>query len=394
MRLYIDLMTVMTRSSWAVDIGVALLLAVLGLVEVWLPMESVMGDGSPVVSTVGVLWFAAHVSQRRARPWMALAGLLVWPVLGIAQQGDLQLLFFGQLVPVMVLVFSIARHGHGRIRWVGALCGILFVSVADLFVPVLQTPNELIFHWGAIVLSFLLGHALRVSEDRTAAHAVRALRAETAARERALTAVAEERARIARELHDIVAHSVGVIVVQAGAAEQVVEEDPEFARRALGTIRSTGSGALTEMRRLVTMLRDPDTVLDLAPQPGSATLPELVDAARESGLAVDLEVSGERPALPAGLDLTAYRIVQEALTNVRRHSPATHAQVAMDFGDEELSITVRDPGPARAPDAAGPGHGLVGMRERAALFGGRVETEQGERGFTLRAVLPLEREQV
>lgn len=384
-------MAVMTRGSWAVDLGVALLLAVLGLVEIWLPMESVMGDGSPVVSTVGVLWFAAHLSQRRARPWMALAGLLVWPVLGTAQQGSLQLLFFGQLVPVLVLVFSIARHGHGRIRWVGALCGILFVTVADLFVPVLQTPNELIFHWGTIILSYLLGHALRVSEDRTAAHAVRALRAETAARERALEAVAEERARIARELHDIVAHSVGVMVVQAGAAEQVVDDDPEFARRALGAIRTTGSGALAEMRRLVTMLRDPQTDGDLSPQPGIAALPDLVDAAREWGLDVELQVSGERPGLPAGLDLTAYRIVQEALTNVRRHSEAGRAQVAMDFGAEELAITVRDPGPPRPSEETGPGHGLVGMRERAALFGGRVETDLVERGFTVRAVLPLER---
>jgi signal transduction histidine kinase len=143
---------------------------------------------------------------------------------------------------------------------------------------------------------------------------VRAHRVEAAAREGTLVAVAGERARIARELHDSVAHSVGVMVVQAGAAEQVVEDDPEFARRALGTIRSTGSGALTEMRRLVTMLRDPQTAGDLAPQPGVASLPSLVEAERQSGLEVDLQVSGPRPDLPAGLDLTAYRIVQEALS--------------------------------------------------------------------------------
>ena len=382
-------MAPMTRARWVVDLGLAALVTTIGLLEIWLPMESVMGEGSPVVSTVGVLAFGALLSLRRARPWAALGAFLVWPVLGVAQ-GSLQLLFFGQLVPVAVLVYSLARHGSQRLRWVGAVCGIVFVSVADLFLPLLRDPSELVFHWGVITLSYLLGHALRVSSDRVAAEAVRAHEAESRSRERAQTAISEERARIARELHDIVAHSVGVIVVQAGAAEQVVEEDPEFARRALGTIRSTGSGALTEMRRLVAMLRDTEVEHDLAPQPGIAALPDLVEAARDAGLQVDLEVTGERPSLPAGLDLTAYRIVQEALTNVRRHSGATRAQVAMDFGPGALEIRVSDTGPRR--DGQGePGHGLLGMRERAALFGGQVETDAGERGFTVRAVLPLER---
>jgi signal transduction histidine kinase len=321
---------------------------------------------------------------------VALAAFGVWPLLGVVQGRDMQVLFFGQLVPVMVLVYSLARHAPGRLRWVAGVCGVLFVTIADLFIPLLQTPNELIFHWGSITLSYLLGHALRVSSDRVAVEAVRAHEAESRSRERAQAAIAEERARIARELHDIVAHSVGVMVVQAGAAEQVVEEDPEFARRALATIRSTGSGALTEMRRLVAMLRDTEVQHDLSPQPGIAALPDLVEAARGAGLEVDLEVTGEAPSLPAGLDLTAYRIVQEALTNVRRHSEATRAQVAMDFGPGELEIRVTDAGPARVPDGEA-GHGLLGMRERAALFGGEVETDRGERGFTVRAVLPLER---
>jgi signal transduction histidine kinase len=368
-----------------------ILLVSVGLTEIWLPMDSVTGEGSPVVSTIGVLWFAAHLTQRRARPWVALAAFAVWPVLGVLQQGGLQLLFFGQLVPVMVLVYSLARHGEPRVRGAAAVCGITFVTVADLFLPLLRAPNELLFHWGSIILSYLCGHALRVSADRAAAEAVRAHRVEAAAREGTLVAVAEERARIARELHDSVAHSVGVMVVQAGAAEQVVEDDPEFARRALGTIRSTGSGALTEMRRLVTMLRDPQSAGDLAPQPGVASLPSLVEAERQSGLEVDLQVSGPRPDLPAGLDLTAYRIVQEALSNVRRHSGSTHANVAMAFGADALEITVSDTGPSRPQPEVGPGHGLVGMRERAALFGGRVETHESECGFTVRAVLPLER---
>ncbi|MGA8047509.1 MAG: histidine kinase dimerization/phosphoacceptor domain-containing protein, partial [Dermatophilaceae bacterium] len=279
-------MATIIRSRWTVDLALAALLAVLGLIEIWLPMESVMGEGSPVLSSVGVLWFAAHLTQRRARPWVALAGLAVWPILGLAQDGRLQVLFFGQLVPVMVLVYSLARHGERRVRWSAAVGGIAFVTLADLFIPLLREPSELIFHWASITLSFALGNALRVFEARAREQAVRAHVAETKARERALAAVAEERARIARELHDIVAHAVGVMVVQAGAAEQVVEEDPAYARAALGTIRATGSSALSEMRRLVSVLKEPESETDLMPQPGLGALPELVDRARRTGLEV------------------------------------------------------------------------------------------------------------
>ncbi|MCK6211356.1 hypothetical protein KZX45_12465 [Georgenia sp. EYE_87] len=376
------------RRERAQDVGVAALVAVLGLVEVWLPMESVFGSGSPVVSSVGIFAFAALLSQRRARPRVALAALAVWPVLGLLTGGSLLILFLGQLVPMLVLVYSLARHAPGRLRWVTVVAAAALLVVGDLFLPLLRDPGELVFHWGAMTLAFLCGHGLRVSADRAAAAAVRAHQAEAEAREKAAAAVVEERARIARELHDIVAHAVGVIVVQAGAAEQVVEDDPAFARRALAAIRTTGSGALTEMRRMVHMLRELEPTGALTPQPGVDALPELLGAVRGSGLEVDVEVTGERMPLAAGLDLTAYRIVQEALTNVRRHSAAGRARVALRFGPEDLRIRVSDDGPARAPDGE-PGHGLVGMRERAALFGGSLTVTSGP-GFTVDAVLPLE----
>ncbi|TRW46099.1 sensor histidine kinase [Georgenia yuyongxinii] len=377
-----------TRREQLQDVGVAALVAVLGLVEVWLPMESVYGSGSPVVSSVGIVAFAVLLSQRRIRPRLALAALAVWPVFGVLTGGSLQVLFLGQLVPMLVLVYSLARHAPGRLRWLTAIAMAVLLVVADLFLPLLRDPGELVFHWGAVTLAYLCGHGLRASADRAAAAAVRAHQAETEARERAAAAVAEERARIARELHDIVAHAVGVIVVQAGAAEQVVEEDPAFARRALAAIRSTGAGALTEMRRMVHMLRELEPVGAFTPQPGVDALPELVGAVRESGLEVDVEVTGERTPLAAGLDLTAYRIVQEALTNVRRHSVAERARVALHFGEADLRIRVSDGGPARAAEGE-PGHGIVGMRERAALFGGTL-TVTSAPGFTVDAVLPLE----
>lgn len=380
----------MNASARAWDLALSGVIILLGLLEVWLPMESVMGDGSPVASTIGVVVFAALLSQRRVRPWLAMSALLVWPVLGVSQGGRVQVLFFGQLVPVMVLVYSLARHGNSRVRWAAAAGGIAFVSLADLVVPLLREPSELLFHWGSIALSYALGHALRVSEERATTQAVRAHVAEAAAREEALTAVVEERARIARELHDIVAHSVGLIVVQAGAAEQVVEEDPEFARKALSTIRTTGSSALAEMRRLVSVLRDVDESADFAPQPGLSTLPDLVASTREAGLDVDLTVRGDRRDLPRGVDLAAYRIVQEALTNVRRHSAAGRAQVRLDVGPKCVEIEVADAGPARERRGT-PGHGLVGMRERVALYGGHMDATSEGDGFTVRARLPLEK---
>jgi signal transduction histidine kinase len=376
-----------TRAQQWQDVAVAALLVALGLLEVWLPMDSVMGSGSRAVSTLGIVAFGALLTQRRRHPWVAFAAMGVWPLLGLATGGQLQILFLGQLVPMIVVVYSVARHGPGRLKWLGALAAATVLVLADLFIDLLQDPGELIFHWGVVTLAYLVGRGLRASEERAAAAAVRAVRAETAARERAAAAVADERARIARELHDIVAHSMSVMVVQAGAAEQVVDDDPEFARRALVAIRSTGTGALAEMRRLVAVLRAPESA-DLTPQPGVDSLPVLVDAVREAGLEVDLEVGGERRELPAGLDLTAYRIVQEALTNVRRHSEAGRAAVSLDFGRQALQITVHDDGPSR--DGAGEaGHGIIGMRERVALFGGQLETANGA-GFTVRAVLPLE----
>lgn len=374
-------------SPQAQDLVVSALLAALGLFEVWLPMESVFGAGSPAVSSVGIVAVAALLSQRRARPWVAVAALLVWPVLGLLTGGQLQVLFLGQLVPTYVLAYSMARHAPGALRWLAALLIAAYLALADLALPDLRSPGELIFHWATVALAYLIGRGLRASEEKAVAAAVAAEQADAASRERSAAAVAEERARIARELHDIVTHAVGVMVVQAGAAEQVVDENPEFVRRALGAIRTSGTGAMSEMRRMVQMLRVPDPVAALTPLPGLEALPELVAAVRDAGLEVRVTRTGRHVPLGGGLDLAAYRIVQEALSNVRRHSAATSADVGIHFGDD-LRIRVSDPGPA-LPGGAAPGHGLVGIRERVSLFGGTL-TVHDEDGFAVEAVLPLE----
>ena len=203
-------------------------------------------------------------------------------------------------------------------------------------------------------------------------------------------AAAEEQARISRELHDVIAHNVSVMTVQAAAARDVFEKDPERAREALGSIESTGRAALTELRRLLSAVRE-GSQPELAPQPGLGALEELAAQVRRAGLDVQLNVEGERPPLPAALDLSAYRIVQEALTNTLKHAAATRAWVDVRFGDSEVDVSVRDDGiGAAANGGAGSGRGLVGMRERVELFGGQLEAgPRGGSGYAVTARLPL-----
>jgi signal transduction histidine kinase len=214
-------------------------------------------------------------------------------------------------------------------------------------------------------------------------------------RQRERVAVGEERSRIARELHDVVAHSVGAMVAQAQGARRVLDRDPARAREALEAIERTGRDALEEMRRSLGILRRTDADAPLAPQPGMERLGALVAQARDSGLQVELVTEGEPAPLPAGLDLSAYRIVQEALTNTLKHAGPVRARVAVRYCGEALELEISDEGtpvgaPATATAEAGDGQGLVGMRERAGLYGGELHAGQSPQGgFVVRAVLPL-----
>jgi signal transduction histidine kinase len=212
-------------------------------------------------------------------------------------------------------------------------------------------------------------------------------------------AVAEERLRIARELHDVVAHSISVIAVQSGVGVHVADGQPAEARKALAAIQATSRTALDELRRLLGVLRQDDEPRGgLAPTPGLADLDALLGQVVGAGLAVRLRVEGTRPAVPGGVDLCAYRIIQEALTNVVKHAGPAQAQVRVCYGDREVSVEVTDDGRGVAAPAgtgrAGAGHGLVGMRERVALFGGDLKV--GPRpggGFRVAARLPFQQAQ-
>jgi signal transduction histidine kinase len=217
----------------------------------------------------------------------------------------------------------------------------------------------------------------------------RANRAEREREDRARVAVAEERARIARELHDVVGHSVSVMTVQASGVRRLLRPDQDREREALLVVERTGREALAEMRRMVGVLRRPEEAPALAPQPSLDHLGRLVDQAREAGLPVELRIEGEATQLPAGVDLTAYRLVQEALTNVVKHAQATRADVLVNYGDSYLEVTVKDDGKG-VGNGDGGGHGLVGMRERVSVYGGEIDAgPQTGGGYRLRAKLPL-----
>jgi signal transduction histidine kinase len=237
------------------------------------------------------------------------------------------------------------------------------------------------------LFAFGLGRKLeqaRVAEERAA-------RIERQRAEEARSAVTEERARIARELHDVVGHSVSVMTVQASGVRRLLKPEQDREREALLIVEQAGREALAEMRRLVGILKRPEEGPALAPQPSLQHLDRLVEQAGEAGLPVKVQIEGEATELPAGLDLTAYRLVQEALTNAIKHAQATRADVVVRYEDGAVELVVTDDGRGSSDGSAeSGGHGLVGMRERVAVYGGELEAgpEPGG-GFALRARLPL-----
>jgi signal transduction histidine kinase len=247
------------------------------------------------------------------------------------------------------------------------------------------------FVWSCVIfgiawlVGFGLGYKLREVDEAKE----RAERLERARAEEARLAVAEERARIARELHDVVGHSVSVMTVQAAGVRRLLKPEQEREREALEIVEQTGREALAEMRRLVGVLRRPEEAPALAPQPSLEHLDRLVAQAREAGLPVDLHVEGEPVPLAAGLDLTAYRLVQEGLTNALKHAGAGRAEVIVRYDNGHVELTISDDGTGDGGGESG-GHGLVGMRERVSVYGGELEAgPRPEGGYRLHARLPL-----
>jgi signal transduction histidine kinase len=239
-----------------------------------------------------------------------------------------------------------------------------------------------------LAVAWLAGETLRARRARWAELEERARRLEREREERARQAVTVERLRIARELHDVVAHAMSVIAVQAGVANHLLDERPELARPALSTVESAARSALVEMRRLLGVLRQPgDPTEPLVATPGLAELPALVAQFERAGLTVRVTVVGQTSELPDGIDLSAYRIVQEGLTNVLRHGGPV-AELTLTCLGTGAAVEIRDDGRPNPPSSTADGHGLIGIRERVAVFGGEFVAQREAGGFRLRATLP------
>lgn len=291
------------------------------------------------------------------------------------------------LAVIVIVPYSLGAHAASTRRLVA---GMALVVASGLWSTAAQGHVHATGLLGdAVVLFGPLFAGLWVRQQRSRAQMLEQL-AEQLGREReerARAAVAEERTRIARELHDEVAHAMSVIAVQADAAEGALARDPALVEPPLLAIRQTAREALTEMRRVLGALRG-DERPELAPEPGLARAGALVEQTRATGLEVELRIEGEPAPLPPALDLAAYRVLQEGLTNVRKHSDARRVEVVLRYGSDAVGVEVRDDGDgSRAGD--GSGHGLAGIRERVALLGGEFVAGPRTRGFALRVTLPL-----
>jgi len=344
--------------------------------------------GAQLISMVGV---TVPVAFRRRRPiaaalTMALALLLATALGGAPTQAT-------GIVALIALVsgaYMLGARTQGRVLAAGTIALIVALAV-DAIVEESQTVSALLFFTFFVVgLPVAAGQATRSRAQLADELADRAVALERAREGEAQAAVQEERARIARELHDVVAHDVSVMVVQAAAAKRIVEREPDRAEEAIVSIEGTGREALAEMRRLLGVLRRGDEDLALAPQPSLSRVDALLARTRATGLDVALERSGDDAPLPAGVDLAAYRVVQEALANVVRHAGAEHATVRLTCDPRAVVVEVVDDGRGAANGGSKAGHGLIGLRERVELYGGDFEAgPRAEGGFGVRARLPV-----
>lgn len=371
-------------------------------------------DGA-VAFAVALTGLPTAIHHPSLRPWtwllsIALAVPLVWRrrapavVFGVVALIGLQQWVIGFPIPadaaVLVALYTVAAYRPRR--WALAAAAVVelgVVLVAVRFLPAGDVWGSLVFLTGLAVAAFFIGTSVRNRRAYLGALVDRATSLERERDQQARLAATEERARIARELHDIVAHSLTVVVTMSEAAAVTVDADPAAARTAMTQVAATGRTALGEMRRLLGVLRADEPVPGVAPAdaatrspaPGLDGLDDLVAGARSAGLPVRLTVSGPARHLPSTLDVTAYRVVQESLTNALKHAEdPTGVHVSLRWTDTDLHIDVTDDGRQAATRPEAPGHGLTGMRERLSLFGGAVSSGPGAAGgWTVHAVLPL-----
>ena len=362
------------------------------LAEIWFfPEEAGGWIGPDWALSLLALGATLPLLRRRERPLPAFGLVLAATAVIVAFSVPLQAPF-EPFVALVVALYAVGAHGDDR-QGVAGLA-LLFAGFAVpglvLVLAGQQRVGDLVPGVVWLSAAWLIGRIVRGQRLRTLELEDLTAQLELEREERARTAVLYERARIARELHDVIGHNVSVMVVQAGAAGRVLAGDQPVVRRALETIGATGRETVDEMRRLLGILRRQDEEAALAPQPGLGALEGLLEQVREAGLPVELLVAGKVAQLPTSLDLTAYRIVQEALTNTLKHAGPATAQVTVRYGRGAVELEVVDDGRGHG-NGGGSGHGLIGMRERVLVYGG--ELEAGRRkgsGYRVRARLPVE----
>jgi len=359
------------------DAVIAGLFAAAGLAEL-----ALRGSLLPREITV-VLFMTVPLAWRR-RAALASAVLVATAVATFGgTPTDLHLI----LAALPFAMYSLGAHASDRAAAAGMAVALITLWISVAVRSTESAARDIVSITLVVVTAFTLGRVMRGRELRSVASVERVAVLERERDEDLRHAASEERERIARELHDVIAHGVTVMVVQAGAADQIIERDPARARQALVAIQDTGRQALTDLRRLLGLVRDEDT-MRLAPRPGLQELDALVDEMRKAGVPIEVEIQGTPRDLPAGIDLSAYRILQEALTNVLKHAGEARARVVVVYAPNAIELEVVDDG--RAP-SHGHGHGLVGMRERVTLYGGTLEAGPAEHGgYRVRARLPLD----
>ncbi len=364
-------------SPFARDVLIAGVLAVAGLAEMalrssLLPME---------IATVAFM--TVPLAWRRRAPLASAVLVATAVAVSGGTPTDRHLI----LATLPFAMYSLGAHASDRSALVGVLAvvAVLWTSVAITTTD--DAARDMVSIAVLVGAAFGIGRAIRSREMRLVASAERATVLERDREEELRRATNEERGRIARELHDVIAHSVTVMVVQAGAANEIIERDPARARQALVAIQDTGRQSLSDLRRLLGLVRDEESAR-LAPRPGLQELDGLVAEMRTAGVPIELEIHGTPRELPAGVDLSAFRILQEALTNVLKHAGAARARVVVTYAHDAIELEVVDDGRTQT---RGHGHGLVGMRERVMLYGGTLEAGPAEdRGYRVRARLPVD----
>ena len=389
-RPYIAGMARLSTHEWIVDAALAGAFVTAGQLGLHLHDGGFSGNAPAAVTAVADAAIAVPLLWRRRWPLAALVAVSVALVLPRAV-GEIALPLWGGLGSLVFALYSASRWA-ARPRDALALVAPAVVLVAlGLEIPHFSQPGEYAFSVPLCLIGWLIGQGMRRWHQMSQLLRGHLDELEQTEAARAAAAVVDERARIARELHDVVAHAVSVMVVQSGSARLRLRSDPVASEEALRSVEATGRQALVEMRHMLGLLRSDGAGPELAPQPSMRGVGALVDAMRAAGHDVELRTEGVPVALPPGLDLSAYRIVQEALTNAVRHAGPVPVRAQVSWGRDALEIEVINA--AAAPPRAradGPGHGLIGMRERCELFGGSLSAgKTADGGFRVRARLLL-----